>query len=220
MKSMMNQNTSVTNRTRRENASPARWTRHMTAQNSMSSRVRMGLFALTLTLSLASLFGANVTFAGIFSSSIGSICEDCDNKWYPGAVCKQAGTSQQLDYWFGRARNLSGAAKIADCPLIRDAARPYWVEINTIDRHWWDKVTCTLFTLRNDSANPNYYFQNGALNNSAGPFGTAGQADSVQTLKIYANGPKANTSYLVGCRLPPVVSGRASEIVSIRMGED
>jgi len=182
----------------------------------MSSKHRLRLGLLALAMGVASLFGGDPALA----NSIAPYCDGCDNKFYPGAVCKQAGSSQGLDYWFGRARNRASSAGTADGPLVRDTSRPHLVEIKTVDRHWWDGVSCSLYTLLNDSAWPSYYFARGHLNGPSGSTTTKGQSEVVQRLMIFPSVPSGpDTSYLVGCRLPPMVGSSASEIVSIRMGE-
>lgn len=166
--------------------------------------------------------GASVLLSGgpvLAQSSIGGSCDGCDWKIYPGMVCKQGGSQQGLDYWFGRARNLSSSRKVVDCGLVRDHNRPQRVYVNTIDQHWSENVTCSLYAMLNDSSWPSYYFAYGYRGYN--DIGTEGRSSSIQRLSMappYA-AKDHNTSYLVGCRLPPIDRGAASEIISLEVGE-
>ena len=146
---------------------------------------------------LTALWAATLLAAGFAAPTSAKAGED--SKWYPAAICQQGGTSQGLDYYFGRVRNKTSAAVIADCPFVKDHKPGIFEKqsvARVIDRSTRQNVRCTLFSFDATSSTPSY---NWLARDSSG-YGSV-----VQTLTFSwgTRGVFTGGNLMMGCRIPP-----------------
>jgi hypothetical protein len=123
-----------------------------------------------------------------------------DTKSYPAAICQAAGTSQNLDYWWGRVVNRSSGTRVADCPVVKDrmtGLTDRYVEFRAIDRNPYRNVRCAIYNLDHYTVQPWRGMEWNAQE-------TSGSYGGMSTRRIYWGDRKThiNGSFLFGCLIP------------------
>ncbi|WP_438016349.1 hypothetical protein WMF18_36755 [Sorangium sp. So ce315] len=161
---------------------------------------------LNLYLMITATLGLAFTATGTVSAA--------DQKVFPGALCRQTGSSSVVSYdTNGRVHNATAGTVSLVCPIVRDVTTSKWNSVSVVvaDRSYTSNVVCRAWSAQTDGlgwfqtssstgANPEWYVS--------------------QTLTFNAQGEERdNGTYYLECTVPAQYEGNNSGVLSYRIDE-